>query len=208
MKLVATGRVDFDALVKSADRHCGQWKHFEVSRQKGPADVPSAPPLFIPRDGAAQQYIVQVSPAPSAESSDRYAQNLMASIFGDESGSRLFWELVDTGLAEYAVAGTHEFQGAGITMTFLSCGPEDARDNYLAIGNLQEQIQSEGVTESELELCQKQNLLPDCSTRRTAVQSALRGWQPLAAAGQLHHDQGVGGSISKRHDRRCSTRSE
>jgi predicted Zn-dependent peptidase len=76
----------------------------------------------------------------------------MSVIFGDEGGSRLFWDLVDSGLAEYAVTGTYEYQGSGITMAFMSCDPEDAEDNRKRLIELQQEIEEDGVEPEELEL--------------------------------------------------------
>jgi len=59
----------------------------------------------------------------------RFAAKLLANILGDDSGSRLYWELVDSGIAECANMGHHEFQGAGVFVTYMSCAPEQAVDN-------------------------------------------------------------------------------
>ena len=55
---------------------------------------------------------------------------ISGSIFGDDGGSRLFWEFVDTGLAEYAAMGAYEYNQAGILMTFLCGNPEMMESNF------------------------------------------------------------------------------
>ena len=44
---------------------------------------------------------------------------------GDESGSRLYWALVDSGDAEHASCHHHDFLDAGLMITQLSCDAAD-----------------------------------------------------------------------------------
>ena len=46
-------------------------------------------------------------------------------MLGDESGSRLYWELVDSGEAEHASCHHHDFLDAGLMITQLSCDADD-----------------------------------------------------------------------------------
>lgn len=151
MTLVASGNVDFDALVRTAAKKCGNWARQTVERHVEPA-AGEQHELFIQRESARQQYLIQISSAPSSDDPLRYAQRLMAVIFGDDSGSRMFWTFVDPGLAEYAVCGTHEFEGTGITMSFLCCAPDAMRDNVAKLADLKQVLIVDGVTEEELEL--------------------------------------------------------
>ncbi len=152
MTLVATGRVDFDGLIAAAEARCGNWKAFDVGRLAPAVPLPNGRVDFITRPNATQQYAVQLAGAPDTCDPRRHAHRLLSVVFGDESGSRLYWELVDSGCAEYAVTGTYEFQGAGVTMTYLSCDPEDMQDNLQALKELQAAVEAEGISEEELEL--------------------------------------------------------
>jgi predicted Zn-dependent peptidase len=76
---------------------------------------------------------------------------LLSTIVGDESGSRFFWELVDTGQAEYAAMWTYDFQGTGIYMSVLCGAPDDTEANLQRMRQILQQIESEGVTEEELQ---------------------------------------------------------
>ena len=82
---------------------------------------------------------------------NRYAARLLSTIVGDDSGSRLFWELVDTGQAESASIGTQEYQGAGIFLTWLACLPDLTADNLQRITDVVRAVEADGVTEQELE---------------------------------------------------------
>ncbi len=52
---------------------------------------------IIERESTHQHYAVQVWPGLHCNHPDRYALRLLCSILADDSGSRLFWELIDTG---------------------------------------------------------------------------------------------------------------
>lgn len=188
IKLVATGNVDFDQLVVQAEQHCGKWKSFDTARQPHP--VPANQGIdVIARESATQQYLIQISSAPSATDDLRFAHRLMTTIFGDEGGSRLFWELVDTGMAEYAVTGNYEYDGAGVTMGFFSCSPDSATEIMERVKSLQETIQANGVTEDELEMA-KSKL---CSQ---LVRRAERPANRLFAVGNNWAQRGCYRSIS------------
>ena len=149
MVLAAAGNVNFDALIRQAEQNCGRWQAFEAPRPHLPI-VPHRAWQVLHKPQAVQQYVIQVAAAPGAEDDDRYAARLLATIVGDDSGSRLFWELIDTGLAEYAAISVQEYQGAGLFMTGLSCAPENAAENLQRLKNLLDKVEAEGVSEEEL----------------------------------------------------------
>ncbi|MDZ7618945.1 MAG: pitrilysin family protein, partial [Patescibacteria group bacterium] len=147
--LAATGRIAFDQLVRVAESRCGQWESRPVSRTLGPAQ-PKPSFLSLHKEIATQQYALQISAAPFDAVEERYAAKLLANILGDDSGSRLYWELVDPGLAEHAETQHAEYADAGVMITFLCCAPEDATDNLTRILDLYRQAERDGLTEVEL----------------------------------------------------------
>ncbi|MCA9151275.1 MAG: insulinase family protein [Planctomycetales bacterium] len=149
--LVASGRVDFDALIQQAQEACGLWPRVETKRDVRNAQGHCGMHV-IHKEIATQQYAIQITAGPAAADIDRHAARLLCAIVGDDSGSRLYWELVDTGLAEFAGIAPYEFQGAGILMGFLCCAPEQTRENLERMSNVQQMVQTSGVTEDELEL--------------------------------------------------------
>lgn len=151
--LVASGDVDFDRLVEATDRWCGNWTNFKTDRNERPAS-PQQGFLVFKNEQAFQQYVVQITQGPSNTDPDRYAARLLATIIGDDSGSRFYWDLVETGRAEYAAMGTHEFQGAGIFMTYLCCDPQLADSNLDATQMILADVESKGITAAELEQAQ------------------------------------------------------
>lgn len=147
--VAAAGKVDFDALVKQVAARCGHW-----TVQTAPRDTPRADSAVafecIERESSTQQYILQLADGPASEDADRYAAKLLATIIGDDSGSRLYWELVDPGLVETASLGHYEYQGLGMLFTWLSCAPEDAAENFARLQAIYRLAEVKGFSPEEL----------------------------------------------------------
>src|SRR5262249_28719795 len=96
------------------------------------------------------EYVMQLANAPGATDPDRFAAKLLATILGDDSGSRLYWALVDSGLAEQASLSHHDYQGAGVFITYMSCDPEQTEGNLARIAEIVAAADKRGVTADEL----------------------------------------------------------
>jgi predicted Zn-dependent peptidase len=166
ISLVAAGRVDFDALVADVERHCGHWESAQSSRTIEAA-VTNRRFMAIEKDIATQQYALQLCPGPAAADNERHAAKLLANILGDDSGSRLYWELVDPGLAEHAALGHHEYAGSGVMLTYMCCDPQQAADNLQTILAIYRQAEAKGITLKELETAK-------CKMRSRLVLSSER----------------------------------
>jgi predicted Zn-dependent peptidase len=132
------------------ERCCGPWEPFPAGR------IVTRPQFHdgyevMRKESATQQYALQLAPAPAAEDEDRFAAKLVATILGDESGSRLYWELIDPGLAEQASVSHYEYEGAGAYMTYMSCEPEQAAEDLELIGELFRRAEAQGFTAAELD---------------------------------------------------------
>ena len=149
--LVGAGRIDFDKLVKRADELCGAWEPFPAPREMPP--IPAAGSFHVvTKESATQEYAIQLAHGPTATDGDRHAAKLLATVLGDDSGSRLYWELVDSGRAEQCSLGHYDYQGAGIFMTYMSCDPEDTAENLQTILDLYRRAERDGITAAELAL--------------------------------------------------------
>jgi len=147
--LVATGKVDFEALTRDAERSCGEWPVVST-RRATPRAAPHQSFQCVQKSEATQQYLIQIANAPASTDADRFAAKLLSVIVGDDSGSRLYWELVDTGLAEHASVYHYEFEGTGAVLTYMSCEPDAAADNMQRLLDVQRQVEQEGISETEL----------------------------------------------------------
>lgn len=149
MVLAVAGKTEWDRVLELAERHCGAWSGPETRR------VVAAPPRrhglrAILREDDQQMTVVGVADAPPLDSEDRYAASLLATILGDHTGSRLYWELIDPGHADAFDLFHNGFDGAGAYFTFLSCDPDDLQANVDRIADVYRQV-ADGPTESELE---------------------------------------------------------
>lgn len=147
--VAAAGKVDFDALVEQVAARCADWQP-----QPAPRSVPRASSTkrfeVVERPATTQEYVLQLSDAPASEDDDRYAAKLLATIVGDDSGSRMYWELTESGLAESASLGHYEYQGLGMFYTWLSCEPEATEENLALLEQIYRTVEAEGVSETEL----------------------------------------------------------
>jgi predicted Zn-dependent peptidase len=149
ISLVGAGRIDFDALVNLAQKLCGQWRPVDAFRV-----TPPAPPhrgfQCLHKESATLEYVLQLSGGPGAADPDRFAAKVLATVLGDDSGSRLYWALVDSGLAEQASISHHDYQGTGVFMTYVSCDPEQAQATLNKIAELFDEAEKRGITAAEL----------------------------------------------------------
>lgn len=148
--LVGAGKIDFDAFVASAKRYCGDWQPVETGRAvQRPA--PERGFSHMTKESATQEYVVQLANAPGATDDDRYVAKILATILGDDTGSRLYWELVDPGRAENASLSHYEYQGAGLFLSYLACAPENTADNLQRVFDVYRRAEVDGFLQSELD---------------------------------------------------------
>ncbi len=146
--LVAAGNVDFDRLVEQAARLTENWKPTGQTRNLVLPKLRRGAVQLV-HEPATQQYTLQYASGPTREDRMKFANRVMASVLGDDSGSRLFWELVDTGDAETAVAFTHEYQECGLIGLYLACAPEQTAENWEQIRKVLQNAVKEKMTEKE-----------------------------------------------------------
>ena len=123
--LVASGRLDFDALVARAEALCGSWPKGDPGRDHG---VISFTPgeLEVTLADTQQRYIMLMSPSVGIADPMKYAGAQALRVLGDQEGSTFFWELVETGLAEEAAMHLDTRDGCGEAIATIICSPENA----------------------------------------------------------------------------------
>lgn len=151
MVLVASGQVDFQRLVEQTEALVSGWRGRSKQRE---THLPKfgADNTIIERQASHQQYTVKIWPGVGCNDPSRYALRLLSSVIADESGSRLFWELIDTGLAETAALWPQFFQECGCIVGYLCCAPEDTEENVEIIERVFQEVIEHGVTDRELDL--------------------------------------------------------
>jgi predicted Zn-dependent peptidase len=147
--LAFAGNASWSELIELARSHCGRWEGGIATRDAKPFRG-AASFRAILRAEDQQQTVVGVCSGPSLESPDRYAAHLLATIIGDHTGSRLYWDLIDPGLADGAELSYQDYNQAGSFFTFLSCEPDQAQVNLGRIADLYRTAIGDGLTDDEL----------------------------------------------------------
>jgi predicted Zn-dependent peptidase len=151
MVLSATGRLDFAELIDLAEKYCGSWEPIAAPRQK-------MSPLLKPQrrhmtDAKLnRQYTMAMTAGPSAQDERRFAARVLADVIGDSEGSRLYWSLVETAIAEEAEFGFYPHDGCG--SFYISLVTEPARS-------------ARAMEIAQLELKKVQDMLTDAEVERT-----------------------------------------
>jgi predicted Zn-dependent peptidase len=144
------GNFDWPAVVAIVKKHCGKWKSGPVGREGVRETNGSRAVKVMTRERVAQEYVVMMSPGPAASSPLRHAADLLSMAIGDDSGSRLYWALIDPGLADGADFSFHEYEGTGVFYTSCSCEPEQMKDDLQIIHAVLQDVQEKGIAEEEL----------------------------------------------------------
>ncbi len=171
--LAVAGRTEWSTVLELAQKHCGHWPAGGSPRTPVPAQ--SAPSTKYIVKESQQQQMIQMAAAPSGSDPRRFAAELLCVIVGDDTNSRLYWDLVDPALAESAEVGYYEYEGAGTYLTFLSGSPESMKSNLEQIARQYAAVNTNGVTAEELE--QARN--------KVATRVVLRGERPMGRLSSL-----------------------
>jgi predicted Zn-dependent peptidase len=153
IQVVASGAFDWPDLVTRVEKACAHWPTGTAERtsRRETRGTGGLHVLPRPKDKVAQQYVMMVGPAPSANSPLRYAATLLTTVIGDSSGSRLFWSLIDPGLVDDAGIGADECDAAGAYFTSFSCTPEKAGECYGIVRGILDDVQKNGISADEME---------------------------------------------------------
>jgi predicted Zn-dependent peptidase len=160
MVLAVSGKIDFDDFVTMAGKHCGHWNPVHVQRAYPPAVLrPKRRHISDPK--LKRHYIAGLCPGPSAQDDARYAAMILSDVIGDHEGSRLFWALVEPGLADEADFSYFPHDQTGSFLVYASCDPDRA-------------AQVEGILLGELNKVLKDGLAADEVQRsKNKIASAL-----------------------------------
>lgn len=172
--LAFAGKTDWDHVVALARQHCAGWKGGEAPRHAAPAKGTGSFQAIL-RAEDQQQTVIGVADGPPLESADRYAAQLLATVLGDHTGSRLYWTLIDPGHADGVEVSYQDYNQAGALFTFLSCDPGETQANLERIAEVYRASMAEGLTDEEL--TQAKN--------KVLARSVLRSERPMGRLASL-----------------------
>ncbi|MCB0354656.1 MAG: insulinase family protein [Bdellovibrionales bacterium] len=123
--LAVSGNFDWMLFEEMITERCASWYEGRASREYQPFHR-SRMEQHYTKENLQQFHGLFMAPGFSAENDNRYACALLSTILGDSVGSRLYWELVDPGLAESAIMDHDTKDKAGVWMTSFSTTPENS----------------------------------------------------------------------------------
>ncbi|NNM84802.1 MAG: insulinase family protein [Phycisphaerales bacterium] len=122
MVLAVAGKIDFAQLMDLAEKACGHWTHLDVQRRyEQPIAAPRRRHITDPK--LKRHYIAMMCPGPTAQDDNRYGAQVLADVIGDHDGSRMYWALVDPGLADEVDFSFYPHDHAGSFFVYASCDP-------------------------------------------------------------------------------------
>lgn len=147
--LAVAGNFEWDDLRALAVEKCGGWQSGEMGRE-APAFSPASTSTIIVKPQQKQQIVLLAWPSVSVQDDDLYAAYLAMMVLGDGTGSRLFWNIYQKGLAETAVASLSPMDGTGMSVAFVSTTPEHAPGVLELLRAELKSLQADGIHEDEL----------------------------------------------------------
>ena len=120
----STGRLDFDEIVRLAEKYMGDWPHVDAPRQAAAIRCTSRSGITLTDPKLNRQYTMGMTPGPSAQDDRRFAARVLADVIGDSDGSRFYWALVDNAIAEDADFGFYPHDACGSFYISLTTDPE------------------------------------------------------------------------------------
>ncbi len=147
--LAVAGNFDWDQICSTAQSRCSIWQKRPASRKLDQAPG-SKKKERLEKSNLAREHICLMSPGLSAQDPKRFAASLLATIVGDDVGSRFFWELVDKALAETATMQFGAMDGTGVFCSYIRCSNENLPKVLETVRAVFSSLSSDGITEDEL----------------------------------------------------------
>ncbi len=143
------GNLDFDACVKQIKTLCGHWTRTGAVRSSVPP-VPVGGTFEVRDPKVNRGYFIGIARGPAGQDDRRYAASLLAQVLGASENSRLHWALIETGLAEEAMAAYDGHDHVGEYYLYASADPERLGE-VEAVINQQIAGLVDSITEDDLE---------------------------------------------------------
>lgn len=143
------GNFDWDAVRAQVEQLCADWSTGETGRTPIEAHPPTG--LYVYTRPDLQQQLVDIGfPGVSYSDPDRYAAEVLGTIMGDSTGSRLYWQVQETGLAEGIGGDYMAMDGTGMLYVAASLQPAKTRRALSAIREVVRELQRGPIGEDEM----------------------------------------------------------
>jgi predicted Zn-dependent peptidase len=147
---VVAGDFDFDKACDLIEKGCGMWKPAQADREieyfAGTAKKDSQS-----KKNLNCKHICLASPTVSYQDERSFAATLLSKIIGDDSGSRFFWELIDTAIAESASMHCEAMDGVGAFYSYIRTSSENGDKAMQIVENIFKSVKQSKISSDELQ---------------------------------------------------------
>ena len=164
--LVVCGQFGAEVVLEQAERLSADWPRTPFERHLLP-HVPTAGLHLLPDATLGRVHVALATPGIEVGHPLREAAAVLSEIVGGENG-RLYWALLDTGLADGADLGHAEYQETGVFEGGFSCDPARASHALSVFREVLDSVQNQGVLAAEVRR----------AARKLAVNTLLRAETP------------------------------
>ena len=119
-----SGNFEWEQIKDLVSKNCQSWQSSNTARDYQEFS-PKQNFKTLEKAGINQAHLCYVFQGPSAQEEQRFEADILSNILGDSSGSKLYWELVDKGLADSASIGTDNMDKVGLIYAYVSCDPKN-----------------------------------------------------------------------------------
>ncbi len=156
MLLVATGRLDWDALLNSA-ASLNNKKIVDAAVSEVLA--PRAGEIHLEDDRVARVHLAFFAPGVAANDPRREAAEILAEAVGGGEGARMYWALVNDGLCSEANFEFEVGQSESVFTGGLSCDPEHLEEAMSRLKTLFLDLETNGLSRQEFFRAKKKLLV-------------------------------------------------
>jgi len=144
------GNFDFEKSCERIEKGCGNWKPAPAGR-KIEFFAGTAKRLSETKKNLNCKHICIMSPTVGYQDKNAYAATLLAKIVGDDTGSRFFWELVDSAIAESASMNCDAMDGVGAFYSYIRTSSENGDKAMQIVENIFKALKKDKITDEELQ---------------------------------------------------------
>lgn len=153
--VAAAGRFDAAAWMEKLGTLTASWSAAEEHANDATVTANAASEV-ITDEKLSRTYLGLLWPAPHEADPLRHAAQVYSDVVGDADGSRIYWALVDQGLADEAGMGFQPMRGIGQFMSYATCDPERATEVrdvlYRTIAEAANELTSEELDRAKAKL--------------------------------------------------------
>jgi predicted Zn-dependent peptidase len=149
MALAFAGNFDWEQVCSVVESPCSKWQK-QIASRKLEDYRGSKKKKRVEKSNLSREHICLMSRGVSAQEPRRFAALLLATIIGDNVGSRFFWELVDKALAETATMQFGAMDGTGAFCSYIRCSSENVSKVLDTVRGIFESLTKSGISEDEL----------------------------------------------------------